>query len=136
MDEEDALGDAHDDTGWKQVQSDVFRFPPYLPLFCGLLGTGVQLILMVFLTIVFCILGDLYIGRGAVTATAVIVYALSSLVGGFVSGRFYVQSRGGGWIKTMMVTAGGFSGLSLAIAALLNALAIFWSSVAAVPFGI
>ena len=88
----------------EQVQSDVFRFPPYLPLFCGLLGTGVQLIIMVYLTTIFCLLGDLYIGRGAISATAVVVYALASLAGGFVSSRFYVQVLGesvggmrGGW---------------------------------------
>ena len=25
-----------------QVQGDVFRFPPYYPFFCAMVGTGVQ----------------------------------------------------------------------------------------------
>ena len=135
LDEEDALGGDADDTGWKQVQSDVFRFPPYLPLLCGLLGTGVQLILMVYFTTIFCLLGDLYIGRGAISATAVMVYAVASVAGGFVSARFYVQSRGTAWVKTMLVTACGFSGAVVGVSALLNTLAIAWSSLAAIPFG-
>ena len=116
-DEEDPLGDAPEDTGWKQVQGDVFRFPPLFPLFCGLVGTGIQLILMVYGTTLLSILGTLYVGRGAVSSTAVVVYALSSLASGAVSGRLYAHSRGLAWIKTMTITALGFSSLALLVAA-------------------
>mmetsp|Transcript_95568 Transcript_95568/g.154166 ORF Transcript_95568/g.154166 Transcript_95568/m.154166 type:complete len:594 (-) Transcript_95568:320-2101(-) len=137
LDEEDGGGevDMHDDTGWKQVQSEVFRFPGYLPLLCGLVGTGVQLIIMVYLTTIFCLLGDLYVGRGAITATAVVVYALSSGAAGFVSARMYVQSRGNAWVKTMMVTGCAFSLACFAVCGVLNGIAIAWASLAAIPFG-
>lgn len=134
FDEEDGMADAPEDSGWKQVQGDVFRFPPYLPLFCGLVGTGVQLIMMVYCTTILSTIGTLYIGRGAVSTTAVVVYALSSFVGGFVSGRFYVQSKGNAWIKTMLVTAGGFTGLVIVVSGSLNLIAISYNSLAAIPF--
>ena len=28
--------------GWKYIHGDVFRFPPYLNLFCAVVGTGTQ----------------------------------------------------------------------------------------------
>lgn len=54
-DEEDGMGaalasDLQDDCGWKQVQSDVFRWPSHSALFCALVGSGVQ----VFSTISVC----------------------------------------------------------------------------------
>mmetsp|Transcript_27326 Transcript_27326/g.55847 ORF Transcript_27326/g.55847 Transcript_27326/m.55847 type:complete len:588 (-) Transcript_27326:47-1810(-) len=135
FDEEDAIVDAPEDSGWKQVQGDVFRFPPYLPLFCGLVGTGVQLIMMVYCTSILSIVGTLYIGRGSVSTTAVVVYALSSFVGGFVSGRFYAQSKGNAWIKTMLVTAAGFTGIFVLVGGSLNMVAIAYNSLAAIPIG-
>ena len=56
-----------EDFGWKQVQGDVFRFPSYTPVFASLIGTGVQLAVMVGFIIVLSIIGDLYASRGAVT---------------------------------------------------------------------
>mmetsp|Transcript_3522 Transcript_3522/g.12287 ORF Transcript_3522/g.12287 Transcript_3522/m.12287 type:complete len:598 (+) Transcript_3522:93-1886(+) len=135
LDEEESLGEGQEDTGWKQVQGDVFRFPPYYPLFCGLIGTGIQLILMVYCTTILSIIGTLYIGRGAVSSTAVVVYALSSFAAGYVSGQFYVQSKGNSWIKTMMFTACGYSGFCVLVTMSLNLVAVSYSSLAAIPFG-
>lgn len=62
-----------------QVQGDVFRFPPYYPFFCALIGTGVQLVLMIYCTTILSIVGTLYVGRGAVSSTAVFMFALTSV---------------------------------------------------------
>lgn len=40
-----------DDSGWKQVSRDVFRTPPNMTLLAALLGTGMQLILIIFVVI-------------------------------------------------------------------------------------
>mmetsp|Transcript_14348 Transcript_14348/g.39213 ORF Transcript_14348/g.39213 Transcript_14348/m.39213 type:complete len:451 (+) Transcript_14348:76-1428(+) len=134
-DDEDPV-DPAEETGWKQVQGDVFRFPPYYPFFCAMVGTGIQLILMVYLTTALSIAGTLYIGRGSVSTAALLVYAMSSFVGGYVSASHYVkQSKGSAWIKTMVLTAGGFSGLCVLVVLLLNMVAVGYNSLAAIPFG-
>lgn len=33
-----------EESGWKYVHGDVFRFPPYKNLFCAFVGTGTQVI--------------------------------------------------------------------------------------------
>jgi len=135
-DDEDPVMDPVEETGWKQVQGDVFRFPHYYPFFCAMIGTGVQLVLMVYCTTILSIAGTLYIGRGAVSTAALLVYAFSSFVGGYVSASHYVQqSKGSAWIKTMVLTAGGFSGLCVLVVLALNTVAIAYASLAAIPFG-
>jgi Endomembrane protein 70 len=32
----------NEETGWKYIHGDVFRFPPQLNLFCAFIGTGTQ----------------------------------------------------------------------------------------------
>ena len=50
-----------------------------------------QLVLMVYCTTMLSIVGTLYIGRGAVSTAALLVYAFSSFIGGYVSASHYVQ---------------------------------------------
>ena len=37
-------GDDQEETGWKYIHGDVFRFPPYRNVFCAFVGTGSQLL--------------------------------------------------------------------------------------------
>lgn len=41
--DEEALDD-QEETGWKYIHGDVFRYPPFKSLFCAVLGTGTQLL--------------------------------------------------------------------------------------------
>ena len=34
--------DDSDETGWKYIHGDVFRFPPHKNLFCAFVGSGAQ----------------------------------------------------------------------------------------------
>jgi hypothetical protein len=56
-------------------------------------------------------------------------------VAGYVSGGFYSRSDGKHWIKSMLLTASLFPFASFAIGFLLNTVAIFYHSLAAIPFG-
>ena len=49
--------DISEESGWKLVHGDVFRPPPQLPVLCALVGTGVQLALLVLATILITIAG-------------------------------------------------------------------------------
>lgn len=52
--------DLGDEYGWKQVHGDVFRTPFNGLFFSALIGTGYQLISVVFCVIIFAIVGELY----------------------------------------------------------------------------
>ena len=51
--------DISEESGWKLVHGDVFRPPPNLALLAALLGTGVQLALLVLFVILITIAGSL-----------------------------------------------------------------------------
>ena len=38
----DAAGIEEEESGWKYIHGDVFRFPPHKNLFCAFVGTGTQ----------------------------------------------------------------------------------------------
>eukprot|EP01102_Stenamoeba_stenopodia_P021786 TRINITY_DN8878_c0_g3_i2.p1 TRINITY_DN8878_c0_g3~~TRINITY_DN8878_c0_g3_i2.p1 ORF type:complete len:420 (+),score=66.20 TRINITY_DN8878_c0_g3_i2:309-1568(+) len=65
VDELDDL-DVSDELGWKQIHGDVFRPPSKLMLFSAMLGTGHQLILLVFCVLFLSIIGTYYRSRGAI----------------------------------------------------------------------
>jgi transmembrane 9 superfamily protein 3 len=56
----DSDSELTDESGWKQVHGDIFRAPKFLTLFSALIGTGYQLILIIFFLIAFAILGSYY----------------------------------------------------------------------------
>lgn len=98
--------------------------------------------------------------RGAIVTTFIVCYAFTSIISGYVSGGMY--SRMGGtqsyiifymffaivikilksqswtgkkWIKSMILTASLFPFLCFGIGFVLNTVAIFYGSLAAIPFG-
>jgi transmembrane 9 superfamily protein 3 len=54
------MGELTDDSGWKQVRGDVFRAPPHLILYSALLGTGYQLLFLIFFIILLALAADFY----------------------------------------------------------------------------
>ncbi|KAD4179411.1 hypothetical protein E3N88_28044 [Mikania micrantha] len=127
--------DVNEESGWKLVHGDVFRPPRNLVLLSAVVGTGAQLALLILLVIVFAIIGMLYVGRGAIVTTFIVCYALTSFVSGYVSGGMYSRNGGKTWIKSMILTASLFPFLCFGIGFILNTIAIFYGSLAAIPFG-
>lgn len=77
----------------------------------------------------------LYIGRGAIVTTFIVCYSLTSFISGYVSGALYTQHGGKNWIKPMIMTASLFPFMCFGIGLALNTIAIFYGSLAAIPFG-
>ncbi|GJP37293.1 hypothetical protein CLOM_g6127 [Closterium sp. NIES-68] len=127
--------DVSEESGWKLVHGDVFRPPRNLVLLSALVGTGAQLALLVLFVIVIAIVGMLYVGRGTIATAFIICYALTSFVGGYVSGGFYSRNAGKHWIKAMLLTASLFPFTCFGIGFILNTVAIVYHSLAAIPFG-
>ncbi|CAA6674665.1 unnamed protein product [Spirodela intermedia] len=117
--------DVSDESGWKLVHGDVFR-PPF--------GLALLSALVVQVLSLLC----LFSSRGTIVTTFIVCYALTSFSSGYVSGGLY--SRNGGtdlhtWIKTMILTASLFPFSCFGIGFILNTVAIFYGSLAAIPFG-
>uniref|UniRef100_A0A7C9AX15 Transmembrane 9 superfamily member n=1 Tax=Opuntia streptacantha TaxID=393608 RepID=A0A7C9AX15_OPUST len=127
--------DVSEESGWKLVHGDVFRSPRNLALLSAVIGTGAQLATLVLLVIILAIIGMLYIGRGAIVTTFIVCYALTSFISGYVSGGMYARNGGKNWIKSMILTASLFPFMCFGIGFILNTIAIFYGSLAAIPFG-
>lgn len=79
-----------EDSGWKLIHGDVFRSPRKPLVLSILAGNGMQLFLMVGLTIAFALMGFLSpSNRGSLGSVTVLLYILFSSVGGFVSSYTY-----------------------------------------------
>ncbi|XP_057753357.1 transmembrane 9 superfamily member 1 [Arachis stenosperma] len=127
--------DVSEESGWKLVHGDVFRPPRNLVILSAVVGTGAQLALLVLLVILLAIVGMLYVGRGAIVTTFIVCYALTSFISGYVSGGMYSRNGGKNWIKSMILTASLFPFMCFGIGFILNTIAIFYGSLAAIPFG-
>jgi transmembrane 9 superfamily protein 2/4 len=121
--------------GWKLVHADIFR-PPNFPMTLAVCtGTGVQLLFMSFLTIIFASMGFLSPARrGSLVTALLILYVLMGGVSGYTMARLYKTFKGKSWQKATIVTAFGFPSLAFAVFFLMNMLAISKESSDAVPF--
>lgn len=75
-----AAEDAKEEYGWKLVHADVFRPPQNFPMvFAALVGSGVQLLLMTFATLIFALLGFLSpANRGSLVTAFVLLFVFLS----------------------------------------------------------
>ena len=125
-----------DETGWKQLHADVFRFPNNINLLSAVLGNGAQLLSLIVCLLVLGALGAYYqdYGYKAVTTSLVIVYTLTTGIAGYVSGSYYKKFGGEAWIKNTVTTLLIFA-LPIAITwSIVNTIAIVYGSTAAIPF--
>lgn len=100
------LEDTIEETGWKLVHGDVFRAPRHPKLFSAVIGSGIQIFFMTFITIFFAMLGMLSpASRGALMTTVIFLYVFMGLFAGFFSARLYRTLRGQQWKKAAFWTA-------------------------------
>jgi len=61
------------------VHGDVFRFPPNRSLFCALLGSGMQLLVLSFCVFGLALVGTFYpYNRGSMFTALIVLYALTA----------------------------------------------------------
>lgn len=126
--------DESDDFGWKLLYGDVFRFPQGLCLLCPFLGTGVQLLILSAILLMFGALEFFHpLSRGTIYTTAVLCYAATAWIAGFTSGYMYKQMGGGAWVRNAFVTVFVFCGPAALIHMYLNSVAFLYSSTRALP---
>lgn len=134
LDEEDF--DDEQDTGWKLVHGDVFRFPQYPMLLSSAVGTGCQLFVLSVAILLLALLGVFYPGnRGAVYSAGIIIFAFTSSIAGYISTSMYVQMGGEKWASSVVLTTCLFSVPFFLTFCFVNTVAIAYGSSSALPFG-
>ncbi len=122
-------------SGWKLIHGDVFRFPENSDLFCAAVGTGNQLLVMTLFHISLALLHVISTTRrGSIMAGVVVLYALTSIVGGYTAMRLYKQMNGKNWVRLAVTTALLFPGPVATVFMVLNTLALMHGSTSALPF--
>ena len=95
-----------------QVHGDVFRPPSNSSLLASYVGTGVQLLGMTMVTMIFALLGFLSpANRGGLMTAMLMMFVFMGLFAGYFSARLYKSFRGEEWKKTTLRTALMYPGL-------------------------
>ncbi|XP_074269402.1 transmembrane 9 superfamily member 7-like [Silene latifolia] len=132
----DTQDEAQEETGWKLVHGDVFRPPLNSSLLCVYVGTGVQILAMTLVTMIFALLGFLSpSNRGGLMTAMVLLWVFMGLFAGYSSARLYKMFKGTEWKKNTLKTAFMFPGILFSLFFVLNALIWGEKSSGAVPFG-
>eukprot|EP00871_Galdieria_phlegrea_P000233 jgi/Galph1/120/GphlegSOOS_G4840.1 len=119
--------DIQEETGWKLIHGDVFRSPPYLSLFCVLVGTGAHVLSVACITLFFALIGFLSpANRGGLLSAMISLWILTSTIGGYTSARLYKSLGGMFWKRVTLGTALLFPGLIFSIFFCVNLL--MWMS--------
>lgn len=133
-DEETA--DEQEETGWKYIHGDVFRYPPHKSLFSAVLGSGTQLLALAIFIFMLALVGVFYpYNRGALYTALVVIYALTSGIAGYTAASFYRQLEGTNWVRNLLFTGCLFCGPLFLTFCFLNTVAIAYNATAALPFG-
>ena len=128
--------EAQEETGWKLVHADVFRTPNKSGLLCVLIGSGIQILGMTVVTMVFALFGFLSpANRGSLMTAMLLLWVLMGVFAGYSSARLYKLFKGTQWKKSTLRTACLFPGVIFCVFFFLNCLIWGEKSSGAVPFG-
>ncbi len=127
--------DAMEETGWKNIHGDVFRPPNYGAFFSVLVGSGVQLLGCVMITLVFAVLGFLSpANRGGLMTAVLMLFAFMGAFAGYWSTRMYTMFKLTSWKTNTLWTALFFPGFVFFLFFVMNCLIWGEKSSGAVPF--
>ncbi|XP_074657551.1 transmembrane 9 superfamily member 2-like [Tubulanus polymorphus] len=132
----DNAEDAQEEFGWKLVHGDVFRPPRKGMMLSVLLGSGVQILCMTFITLGFACFGFLSPNnRGALMTCVIVLYVCLGTPAGYISARVYKMFGGEKWKSNVILTAFFCPGLVFVDFFIMNLILWAKSSSAAIPFG-
>lgn len=132
--DEETLGE--EESGWKLIHGDVFRFPKNSSILCAAVGSGIHLIVCSFLVLFLALTGFISTTkRGSILSGAVILYCLTSVIGGFVSAQLYFKMNGKAWVRCLLQTSLLFPSAVIMIFMWVNTVAVARKSTSALTFG-
>jgi len=127
--------EAAEETGWKLVHGDVFRKPRFSKLLAVSVGSGVQILGMSVVTLIFALLGFLSPAhRGGLLQSMMLLFTFMGVFAGYSSARLYKVFQGEEWKTTTLMTALLYPGIFFTIFFVLNLLIWGQKSSGAVPF--
>ena len=132
----ETVEEAQEETGWKLVHGDVFRPPTYPVTLSVYVGTGVQLLGMTFVTMIFAVLGFLSpANRGGLMTAMLLLFVLMGIFAGYFSGRLFKMFQLADWKLNTLQTAFMFPGVCFCAFFLMNLMVWGQKSSGAAPFG-
>jgi transmembrane 9 superfamily protein 2/4 len=132
----ETVEEAQEETGWKLVHGDVFRPPAAPATLAVLVGTGVQILGMTLITMVFAVLGFLSpANRGGLMTAMLLLFVFMGIAAGYSSASLYKSFKGEEWKKTTLKTALMFPGIIAVVFLSLNFMIWGQKSSGAAPFG-
>jgi MFS family permease len=133
--EDDAEAGLEDESGWKQINGDVFRKPPYPMLLSAMLGMGAQLLSLALCLLSMAAVGAFYpYSRGAMHSAFIALFALTASISGFVASRVYKMFGGEVWVWNIVLTGSLFAVPLFSVALFCNMVAVANESSQALPF--
>ncbi|GLT85234.1 hypothetical protein SLE2022_034300 [Rubroshorea leprosula] len=128
--------ETQDETGWEVVHGDIFRPPSNSDLLCVCVGTGVQFLGMIPITMMLAILGFLPpSNRGALSMSLLLTWLLMGYFAGYASARLHKMFGGAEWKSIALRTALMFPSILFTIFFFLNTLLWSQNSSGAMPLG-
>ncbi|KAL0905347.1 hypothetical protein M5K25_023759 [Dendrobium thyrsiflorum] len=125
-----------EETGWKYIHGDVFRFPKHKSLFSAVIGSGTQLLALAMFIFLLAIVGVFYpYNRGVFFTALVVIYPLTSGIAGYTASNLYLQLEGTNWVRNLLLTGCLFCGPLFLTFCFLNTVAIAYNATAALPIG-
>jgi len=105
--EQETAEEVQEEFGWKLVHGDVFRPPTTSPLLLSALcGSGVQILCMTVVLMVFALLGFLSpANRGGLMTAMLLLFVFMGYPAGYVSARLYKMFGGKQWRQSLWLTA-------------------------------
>lgn len=127
-------------SGWKLVVGDVFRAPSNPSLLCVMVGDGIQILGMAFVTILFAALGFMSpASRGTLITGMLFFYMILGGAAGYVAVRLWRTIGSGdskGWVSVSWRVSCFFPGIAFLILTILNFLLWGSHSTGAYPFSL
>ncbi|KAI3734177.1 hypothetical protein L6452_13641 [Arctium lappa] len=134
--EENEVAGKQEETGWKNIHGDVFRFPKHKSLFAAALGSGTQLLVLMVSILILGVTGVFQPYRQGVFWNALVyLYAVTFVVSGSTSVSFYFQLEATTWMKNLLLAGGIHFAPLFLVFGFNNTVAIFYGSTAALPLG-
>ncbi|KAH9601774.1 Nonaspanin (TM9SF) [Trypanosoma melophagium] len=93
-----------DDSGWKRLHADVFRFPKNQMLLCAITGSGGQLLFIAFFMLTVVSMRIFNNSGETVIKSTVFLFLLTTPFSGFLSGCFYRKFEGKYWSRSVLLT--------------------------------
>jgi len=127
--------EAAEETGWKLVHGDVFRKPKHSKLLAVAVGSGIQILGMSVVTLIFALLGFLSPAhRGGLLQSMMLLFTFMGVFAGYTSARLYKVFGGDDWKMATLLTAFLFPGVFFGVFFVLNLFIWGQKSSGAVPF--